>query len=143
MKAWLVRKKDRLYATIVFAETRGKAKSLAMWTDCCFNAEFFDIEVYRQPQMDKYYIDGKKEMDWCDPKDRIALVKDCGFSCEYDQENECDDCLAKSYCDIYTNRVHCVDCKHLMFSDCYGECEMGYKPGIVMPDDSCGRGEAK
>ena len=39
--------------------------------------------------------------------------------------------------------VHCVDCKHLMFSDCYGECKMGYKPGIVRPDDSCGRGEAR
>lgn len=39
--------------------------------------------------------------------------------------------------------VHCADCKHLMFSDCYGECAKGYKPGIVRPEDSCGRGEAK
>ena len=22
--------------------------------------------------------------------------------------------------------VMCSDCKHLMFSDCYGECDMGY-----------------
>ena len=25
--------------------------------------------------------------------------------------------------------VRCLDCKHLMFSDCYGECGMGYMGG--------------
>lgn len=30
----------------------------------------------------------------------------------------------------------CLNCKNLMFSDCYGECSRGYK-GIVRPDDSC------
>lgn len=41
-----------------------------------------------------------------------------------------------------TNDVKCVNCAHLMFSDCYGECSKGYK-GIVSPNDSCGRGEPK
>ena len=36
--------------------------------------------------------------------------------------------------------VRCKDCKHLMFSDCYGECEKGYL-GIVSPDDFCSYGE--
>lgn len=40
------------------------------------------------------------------------------------------------------NDVKCVNCAHLMFSDCYGECSKGYK-GIVSPNDSCGRGEPK
>lgn len=40
------------------------------------------------------------------------------------------------------NSVRCIECKHLMFSDCYGECSQGYK-GIVRPNDSCGRGEPK
>lgn len=40
------------------------------------------------------------------------------------------------------NDVKCVNCKHLMFSDCYGECAKGYK-GIVSPNDSCGRGKPK
>ena len=35
--------------------------------------------------------------------------------------------------------VHCKDCEHLTFSDCYGECGKGYK-GIVRPEDSCGKG---
>ena len=39
--------------------------------------------------------------------------------------------------------VYCKDCKHLMFSDFYGECSKAYLPGIVRPEDSCGRGERK
>lgn len=42
----------------------------------------------------------------------------------------------------YTNRVHCKDCQHLMFSDHYGECSKGYR-GIVSPEDSCEHGEKK
>lgn len=38
--------------------------------------------------------------------------------------------------------VRCKDCKHLMFSDCYGECRIGHM-GIVQPDDFCSRGERK
>ena len=30
----------------------------------------------------------------------------------------------------------CLNCKHLMFSDFYGECSKAYK-GIVSPDDVC------
>ena len=38
--------------------------------------------------------------------------------------------------------VRCKDCKHLMFSDIYGECRKGYM-GIVHPDDFCSRGVPK
>ena len=38
--------------------------------------------------------------------------------------------------------VRCKECKHLMFSDCYGECRIGHM-GIVQPDDFCSRGERK
>jgi hypothetical protein len=38
--------------------------------------------------------------------------------------------------------VRCKDCKHLMFSDCYGECSKAYL-GIVSPWDFCSRGERK
>jgi hypothetical protein len=46
--------------------------------------------------------------------------------------------------ELYGNpeEVKCKDCKHLMYSDCYGECSQGYK-GIVQPDDSCKYGERK
>lgn len=38
--------------------------------------------------------------------------------------------------------VRCKDCKHLMFSDCYGECSKAYL-GIVSPWDFCSYGERK
>ena len=75
MKAWLVREKDGECATVVFAKTRGKARSLAMATDACEDADFCDIDVRRKPSLDKYYKQGKKEMDWYDGADRLALVE--------------------------------------------------------------------
>lgn len=42
----------------------------------------------------------------------------------------------------YEAVVHCKDCKHVMFSDCYGECGAG-RMGIVGPDDFCSYGERK
>ena len=89
MKAWLVREKDEFCAEVVFAETRGKARSLALSTDCCEDARFTDIEVHRMPHLDKYYKEGKWHFDWDNPQDRIVLVKECGFWCgeeafEYD-----------------------------------------------------------
>lgn len=106
MKAWLVREKDALCATVVFAETRGRARSLAMSTEACEDAVFIDIEVRRIPQMDKYYTNGKRELDWLNPNDRIALVKDW-FGCdrEYWEHEDCDNCPAKEYCDQYADLV--------------------------------------
>ena len=103
MKAWLVREKDEFCATVVFAETRGKAKVMAMHTETCEDADFLDIEVSRLPQMDKYYVEGKKEMDWFNSKDRIALVKDCNFRCsdEAFEIEDCEYCPAKEYCEYY------------------------------------------
>ena len=38
--------------------------------------------------------------------------------------------------------VRCRECKHLMFSDFYGECGKGHM-GVVSQDDFCSRGEWK
>ena len=103
MKAYLVKDEDESCATVVFAETAGKARALAMSTECCENVDFCDIQVKRQSQLDKYYVDGKKEMDWFNPQDRIALVKECGFVCDpyYLESEHCEVCSAKDYCDQY------------------------------------------
>lgn len=108
MKAWLVREKDEWCAEVVFAETRGKARSLALRTDCCENAVFTDIEVHRQPRADKYYKEGKWHLEWVNPKDRIALVKECGFRCDYDYFDleDCEVCSAKQYCDQYKEYIN-------------------------------------
>ena len=104
MKAWLVQDKNDCYgAEIVFAETRGKARSLAMATDCCSETSFLDVDVRRCKNADKYYKEGKWHLDWDNPKDRIVLVKDCGFVCDYEYHEWefCVDCSASKYCDRY------------------------------------------
>lgn len=103
MKAWLVREKDEFFATVVFAETRGKARAIAQLTDACEDCDFCDIEVHRFPQADKYYKDGKMEMDWDNPQDRIALVKECGFYCVSVEYADCEDCSAREFCDFYND----------------------------------------
>lgn len=40
----------------------------------------------------------------------------------------------------YEPVVHCKECKHITFSDCYRECGAG-RMGIVGPDDFCSYGE--
>ena len=74
----------------------------------------------------------------------IVQNKDCS-QCKYFERGPkkypCSQCK-KCYIDKFQPIVHCVDCKYLMFSDCYGECSKGHK-GIVQPDDYCSYGERK
>lgn len=105
MKAWLVREKNEFYAAVVFAKTRGKAKALAQYTDACEDAEFCNIEVHRLPSADKYYKEGKRELDWDNPQDRIVLVKECGFYCEDITLERCEECPAKEYCAGYKDEL--------------------------------------
>ena len=102
-KAWLVRETGEFEATVVFAETRGKAKSMALHTEECEGADFMSIEVRRAKEADKYYKPGKRKLDWYNSEDRIAMVKDCGFTCIPDAHcaEECSACPAKEFCDDY------------------------------------------
>ena len=103
MKAYTVRERDEFRATVVFAETAGEAKSYALYTDACEGAVFTDIECRRVPDADKYYKPGKFELDWGNPEDRIAFVKDCSFTCDREIRcwEECRECSAKEFCDDY------------------------------------------
>lgn len=105
MKAWLVRNEFDCCATVVFAETRGKARALARYTDTCEDIDFIDISVNRLPKADKYYKDGKTELDWYNPKDRIIFVKELGFNCNDIDLYICERCSAKEYCDTYKDEI--------------------------------------
>lgn len=88
----------------MFAETRGKAHDIARSTDCCEDAEWCDIRVTRIPEMDKMWKPGKKEMDWYNAEDRVALVKECGWFCNHeylDRERDCLECPASEWCVDY------------------------------------------
>lgn len=104
MKAWLISKNDMEGCEVVFAETRGKVKSVALRTDTFSECDFCDLEVSRVRNIDKYYTDGKRRMDWDNQKDRLVLVKDYDFSCIDECFGEfCEDCLSKEYCSKYNN----------------------------------------
>ena len=107
MKAWIARVKDEFCAEVIFAETSGKAKALALCTECCETVTFTDIEVRRAPQCDKYYKEGKWRFDWENPQDRVILVKECGFHCDVDYFDleDCEVCYAKEYCDFYKDKI--------------------------------------
>lgn len=110
MKAYVVRdKNDSWCATVVFAETRGKAKSRAQATETCEDVDFIDIECRRAPELDKHYRPGKTEMHWDCMEDRVALVKELGFRCGpediYYLGIDCKECAAAPWCDLYQDRL--------------------------------------
>lgn len=111
MKAWLIRENDTEGCEVVFAETRGKAKSIALGTDTFSECDFCNLEVRRVANIDKYYTNGKRRMDWSNQQDRLVLVKEYDFSCCDDCFGEfCEDCLSKDYCCRYDEYVEsCCD----------------------------------
>ena len=82
---------------VIFAESRGKAKVIAMYSD--FIEDFLEIKPYRVPKFDKCYR-GQPEMDWEDKYDRIALVED-GWFCHSDIKCQPNTCPAKQLCIRY------------------------------------------
>ena len=90
------------YSEIVFAESRGKAKYLALqYLDSCQDSTFTEIRVCRCPELDdKYY--GKQILDWYDSIDRIFLVKEAHYVCEYPLAEDCLICSAKEFCNVET-----------------------------------------
>lgn len=103
MKAYRVEERHGVYdfATVVFAETRNKAKAIAVNTDCLEGVEYTDISATRIPALDRFYR-GKKEMDWYDDEDKIAMVRYGNFTCSYEFDTEdCETCSAKQWCERY------------------------------------------
>ena len=92
------------YVMIVFAESRGKAISYALGTDefPYYDYDFTQLRATRAKWADKHYR-GKHEMDWYNPQDRIAMVKEGGFICDDDSfdPDECKECCAHELCDKY------------------------------------------
>ena len=97
MKAWIVDNRDGDSATVVFAETRGKARAAAYRTAVCEDMEFIEIRPRRFPEADKMYR-GNREMDWDDPSDRRFLCEHGWYCLDYDCD-ECRECPAADVCE--------------------------------------------
>lgn len=103
MKAYIVhdRNYDCEYSTVVFAETAGKAKQIAVGTEAFCDFDFTEIRVRRKPELDAFYR-GKSEMDWFNDEDRAAMVRYAGFYCVYPEYADCKSCSAKEWCEVFT-----------------------------------------
>lgn len=92
------------YAVIVFADTPGRAVSGALGTDefPMGDWDFIELKAIRIPALDASYR-GNWSMDWYNMSDRVAMVKEVGFSCDPDfiTLKECKDCPAKDWCSVY------------------------------------------
>ena len=97
MKAWIVDNRDGDSSTVVFAETRGKARAAARWTDVCEDMEFIEIRPRRFPEADKMYR-GKREMDWDDLNNRRFLCEH-GWCCLGFAYEECSECPTADVCE--------------------------------------------
>lgn len=105
MKAYIVSDERSYedYATIVFAETCGKAKAAALSTDACEDAEFTDIRALRVKELDRFYR-GASEMDWYDEQDRIGMVRFGGMHCSWEIDKTAlqgEICSARKWCNRY------------------------------------------
>lgn len=99
--AWIVGSTCDEGNVVVFAETREQARNVALSTGEYDNSRYIDMRVYRIQRMDKYYRRGKKIMDFSDPTDRLALVKDADFWCLEHTPETCAECSAKEYCYVW------------------------------------------
>ena len=110
MKAWYVYDKTNpdMWMTVVFAETRNKARYLAQSTDACEYADYVDIIANRSPELDQYYC-GLPEIDWHDPEMRVILVHDHGWAC-LDTSQECLTCQAIKWCRHFSD-MQLIDIK--------------------------------
>ena len=103
MKAWQVNGEDG-YSVVVFAETRGKARVIAMGEDACEDMKFIDIKPYRLPIADHLYKN-RCVMDWDNDEDRMFLVKECEWSCVDGFEDDCEYCKCREYCVKYQDEL--------------------------------------
>ena len=109
MKAYVAsdRNGDEGTCIVVFAENANKAKAYTASTDTFCEYGYTGVRVNRVPMLDRYYH-GKPEMDWCDMKDRAAMVRYANMECSQeilDKELRCNECNATKWCGRY-ERMH-------------------------------------
>lgn len=89
------------FSTVVFAESAGKAKAICYQSDNFNGVEWTDLWAKRVPALDDAYR-GYKELDWCDDRDRLRMVRDANFQCSYEvdiDEKSCRTCVGFPYCE--------------------------------------------
>lgn len=88
-------------------------------------AEYIERDIFINNEL----IPLVKTLDLCHPKQKKGVLMAISR-------------LKEAHAANVEEVVYCKNCKHLMFSDFYGECTKGYM-GIVQPNDYCSKGERK
>ena len=94
------------------------------------------MDVREKQSSEKRLIDANKLIDFID----VGHLRHPGELCY--SEADVANLLLHAPIINAVEVVRCWECKHIMFSDCYGECGKGHM-GVVRPYDFCSYGERK
>ncbi len=98
-------------STVVFAKSAREAKKAAWMCESFYNwdYEYIDVRVRRLKGLDSAYR-GKREMDWDDPEDRLALVK-AGWTCfeDFFDPDDCKECSGREFCSMHKDYLKDVE----------------------------------
>lgn len=100
-KAWVCHNEETCIVEVVFADTRGKAKSYFKAMDTFYNYRFCELRPYRVKKLDHLNHPDGYIMKWYKDEDRLPMVRDAGFYCSEPDREDCKECCAKEWCRKY------------------------------------------
>lgn len=110
MKAYSVTTNDgECGCNIVFADSVGKAKALALTLDEFEDCKFTDIVAKRKPKLDGMENCEPRDNPWLNDEIRTILVKEYGWYCFEPTEEECKKCCCNEFCDYYEDYIKDVE----------------------------------
>lgn len=106
--AYIVQVKDEFTSSVVFADSYDEAVKLALDLEVfdCYCED--DLKIRRLPKADVAYKN-RDFMDFEDPADRLFLVKECGFYCEYVEPDICKICESREFCSNYEDYLESLE----------------------------------
>lgn len=100
-KAWKCYEEESCIVEVVFADTRGKAKSYFKAMETFDNYGYCELRPRRIKKFDYLNHPDGYVMDWNKAEDRIPMVRDAGLSCIEADRKDCEECCAKEWCSKY------------------------------------------
>lgn len=100
-KAWKCCDEDNCYVEVLFADTRGKAKTYFKNTDTFAWFDFCELRPRRAKSLDYLNYPDGYVMNWFKDEDRIAMVRHLGVQCDDAYREDCEVCCAKEWCSKY------------------------------------------
>ena len=100
-KAWKCYEEESCIVEVVFADTRGKAKSYFKAMETFDNYGYCELSPRRIKKFDHLNRPNGYVMDWNKSEDRILMVRDAGLSCLEVDKELCKECCAKEWCSKY------------------------------------------